>query len=223
VTVKEIAAHRTPAWQEKFDLSLLDGLPPQVKILPSLPSTVHNRAGERNGKVLAVGQSFMALLETAYQVVQSRLTVNAPVPEGKYDMIDTYPQIPESMKALQEEIKKTFGVTVRREMIETNVLILTVQSPNVPGLKPSTGNFSNHVEPDSYSIHGATLFTLTADLENSLGTVIIDETKLRGKFDIDFKWDSTPAGLKRVLRNELGLELTPARKTIEFIVAEKAN
>jgi uncharacterized protein (TIGR03435 family) len=127
------------------------------------------------------------------------------------------------MKALQEEIKKTFGVTVRREMIETNVLILTVQSPNVPGLKPSTGNFSNHVEPDSYSIHGATLFTLTADLENSLGTVIIDETKLRGKFDIDFKWDSTPAGLKRVLRNELGLELTPARKTIEFIVVEKAN
>jgi uncharacterized protein (TIGR03435 family) len=223
VTVKEIVAHRTPAWQEKFDLSLLDGLPPQVKILPSLPSTVHNRAGERNGKVLAVGQSFMALLETAYQVVQSRLIVNAPIPEGKYDFIITYPRMNDNLKALQEEIKKTFGVTVRREMIETNVLILTVQSPNVPGLKPSTGNFSNHVEPDSYSIHGATLFTLTADLENSLGTVIIDETKLRGKFDIDFKWDSTPAGLKRVLRNELGLELTPARKTIEFIVAEKAN
>jgi uncharacterized protein (TIGR03435 family) len=223
VTVKEIVAHRTPAWQEKFDLSLLDGLPPQVKILPSLPSTVHNRAGERNGKVLAVGQSFMALLETAYQVVQSRLIVNAPIPEGKYDFIITYPRMNDNLKALQEEIKKTFGVTIRREMIETNVLILTVQSPNAAGFKPGTGPFSNQVELGSYAIHGATLYTLVADLENSLGTVIINETELRGKFDIDFKWDSTPDGLKRVLNDELGLKLTPGRKPIEFIVVEKAN
>jgi uncharacterized protein (TIGR03435 family) len=223
VTVKEIVAHRTPAWQEKFDLSLLDGLPPQVKILPSLPSTVHNRAGERNGKVLAVGQSFMALLETAYQVVQSRLIVNAPIPEGKYDFIITYPRMNDNLKALQEEIKKTFGVTIRREMIETNVLILTVQSPNAAGFKPSTGPFSNHVEPDSYSIHGATPYTLVADLENSLGIVIINETKLRGKFDIDFKWDSTPDGLKQVLNDELGLKLTPSHKPIEFVVVDKAN
>ena len=223
VTVKEIEAHRTPAWQETFDLSLLDGLSPQVKILPSLPSTAHNRAGERNGKWLAVGQNFMALLETAYQVVQSRLIVNAPIPEGKYDFIITYPRMNDNLKALQEEITKTFGVTVRREMIETNVLILTVQSPNAPGLKPSNSPFSNQVEPGSFSIHGATLFTLTADLENSLGMVIINETRISGKFDLDLKWDSTPDGLKRVLNNELGLKLTPDHKPIEFIVVDKAS
>jgi uncharacterized protein (TIGR03435 family) len=223
VTVKEIATHRTPAWQEKFDLSLLDGLPPQVKILPSLPSTVHNRAGERNGKVLAVGQSFVALLETAYQVVQSRLIVNVPIPEGRYDYILTYPRMNDNLKALQEEIKKTFGLTVRREMIETNVLILTVQSSNAAGFKPSTGPFSNHIEPDSCSIHGATLFTLVADLENSLGIVVINETKLRGKFDIDFRWDSTPEGLKQALLDQLGLKLTRGRQTVEFVVVEKVK
>jgi len=53
--------------------------------------------------------------------------------------------------------------------------------------------------------------------------VIIDETRLRGKFDIDFKWDSTPDGLKRVLHDKFGLELTPARKIVEFIVVDKAN
>ncbi len=89
VTVKEIAAHRTPAWQEKFDLSLLDGLPPQVKILPSLPSTVsqHGWRTKRQG-ACGLGQSFMDLLETAYQVDPVRLIVNAPIPEGKYDFID---------------------------------------------------------------------------------------------------------------------------------------
>jgi len=223
VTVKEITAHQVPAWQEKFDLSLLDGLPPQVKILPSLPATTHNRAGGRNGKVLAVGQSFMALLEGACNVVQSRLIMNAPIPEGKYDYIATYPRMSDNLKALQEEIKKKFGLTVRREIIETNVLILTVQSPNAPGLKPGPGNFSNHVEPDSYSIHGATLYTLDADLENSLGTVIINETQISGKFDIDLKWDSTPDGLKQVLNDELGLKLSADRKPIEFILVDKAN
>jgi uncharacterized protein (TIGR03435 family) len=223
VTVKEIAAHRTPAWQEKFDLSLLDGLPPQAKILPSLPATIYNKAGERNGKVLAVGQSFMGLLEGAYNVVQSRLIVNAPKPEGKYDFITTYPRMSDNLKGLQNEIKRTFGVAIRQEMIETNVLILTVQSPNAAGFRPSTGNFSNHVEPDSYSIHGATLYTLVADLENNLGIVIIDETGLRGKFDFDIKWDSTPDGLKRVLNDELGLRLTPDRKPIEYVVVDKAK
>ena len=165
----------------------------------------------------------MALLETAYQVVQSRLIVNAPIPEGKYDFIATYPRMNDNLKALQEEIKKTSGLTVRREMIETNVLILTVQSSNAAGFKPSTGPFSNHVEPDSYSIHGATLFTLVADLENSLGTVVINETKLRGKFDIDFRWDSTPEGLKQALLDQLGLKLTRGRQTVEFVVVEKVK
>ena len=165
----------------------------------------------------------MALLEGAYNVVQSRLIVNAPIPEGKYDYIVTYPLMSENLKRLQAEIEKRFGVTIRREIIETNVLILTVQSPNAPGLKPGTGNFSNHVEPGSYSIRGATLFTLDADLENSLGTAIINETQITGKFDVDLKWDSTPDGLKRLLQDEYGFKLTPDRKAIEFVIVNKAR
>jgi uncharacterized protein (TIGR03435 family) len=56
-----------------------------------------------------------------------------------------------------------------------------------------------------------------------MGKPVIDETRLRGKFDVDLKWDSTPDGLKRVLRDQLGLELTPARKPVAFIVVDKAN
>jgi uncharacterized protein (TIGR03435 family) len=224
VTVKEIAAHRTPAWREEnYDLSLLDGLAPQVQILPSLPSTsMHARVG-RNGKFILMGQTVPNLLEGAYNVVSSRLILNGPVPEGKYDVLCTYSSTPASMKGMQEEIKKTLGLIGRPEMIETNVLILTVQSPNAGGLNPGAILFSNNVEPGSISMRDATFYTLTYDLEVSLGTVVIDETKLKGKFDVDLKWDSTPDGLKRILRDELGLELTPAHKTVAFIVVEKAN
>jgi uncharacterized protein (TIGR03435 family) len=173
-----------------------------------------------------MGQNAMDLLGGAHNVVPSRLILNAPIPEGTYDVLCTYShysQAPASMKGMREEIKKKLGLIGRRVMVETNVLILAVRFPNAAGLKPGTSLFSNTEEPGSISLRGANLYTLVWDLENSLGTVVLDETRLRGKFDVDLKWDSTPDGLMRVLRDELGLELTPARKVVAYIVVEKAN
>jgi len=226
VTVKEIDAHRTPAWQERFDPSLLAGLPLEVVILPSRPATVQNNlhaVGGLNGKALGLGQSVPNLLEGAYNVIASRLILNTPMPAGAYDFIDTYSVTSESMQGLQAAIKKRFGLTGQEEMIETNVLILRVQSTEGPGLKGSTSRFSNHVTPDAYTIHGATIYTLGADLETSLGEAIIDETGLKGKFDIDCRWDGTPEGLKQALRDQLGLTFTPVRRTMRYVVVDKAD
>ena len=222
VAVKEISAHRTPAWQKKPDLSSLEGLPPQVKIIPSLPFTETNVIF-RNGKGLVTGQNFVYVVADTYSVLQSRVIVNVPMPNGKYDYIFTYPRMSDNVRGLQEEIRKMFGVTIRREMIETNVLIMTVSSPNGIGLSPHTNSFSNHAEPGSYSIQSGRLSALAWDVENSLGTGIIDETRIRGQFDFDLKWDSTPDGLKRALKEQYGLELTPARRVIEFVVVDKAK
>jgi hypothetical protein len=136
----------------------------------------------------------MAVLEGACNVVQSRLIVNVPIPPGKFDYICTYPRMDDNYKALREEIEKKFHVTIRRKMVETNVLILTVQSPDALASKTSTNEFSNLVKPGAFSIRGATFFTLAADLEESLGTVIINEARIGEKFDIDLKWDSTADG-----------------------------
>ncbi len=226
VAVKEIAARHPPAWQEKFDLSLLDGLPPQVKILPSLPATVQShvhRAEGSAGRKLGHGISVLELLRGAYNVKETRLILNAPLPATKYDFIDTYPTIDGELKGFQEEIKRKLGLTGRRVMIETNVFVLTVPSPHAAGLRPGTGQSSDQVEPGSFSMRNANLYGLTYDLELILGAVVIDETRLRGRFDFDLKWDASAAGLKRVLRDELGLELTPARKVVEFIVVDKVN
>jgi uncharacterized protein (TIGR03435 family) len=223
VTVQEIEAHEPPAWQKKFDLSLLDGLPPQVQILPSLPSTKENRGGGRNGKTLCLGQRFMAVLEGAYNAVQSRFIINSPLPEGKFDFIIVSPGTKENLEGLQDEVKKKFRLAIQREVIETNIFILTVNYPIAAGFHPSRHAFVDHVESAAYSIRGATLDTLVADLEESLGTVVIDETKLGGEFDIDLTWDGTPDGLKRVLRDERGLELTPSRRPVEFIAVDSAG
>jgi len=226
VGIKEIAAHRHPSWQEKYDLSVLDRLPPQVKILPSLPSTLQSHLhvlGGQNSKVLALGQSVPDLLMLANGVHPAQLIWNVPVPMGKYDFVATYPHIADSINAGLDEIKRMFGLTGRHEMIETNVLILKVKSHNPTGLYPAAGDFSGHEGPDSFSAHGQGINTLIDYLEQNLGMVIIDQTQLAGNFDIDFKWDETPDSLKQVLVDELGLILTPSRQTVDFVIVDKAK
>jgi uncharacterized protein (TIGR03435 family) len=227
VTVKEMAVHRHEVWQEKYDLSVLDKVPPQVSILPSLPSTIQSAlraAGERNGKGLALGQGFQDILGMAYGVRSAHMIVAAPIPEGKYDFIASlFNNDQDNQEALQREIKKKFGLVGRRETIETNVLVLTVQTRDAVGLHRSAGKPSGSQGDDYYSAHDQSIWPLIDYLEHSLNTVVIDKTGLTNNFDIDFKWASTPESLKQVLLDELGLKLTPSRQTVEFVVVEKAN
>jgi uncharacterized protein (TIGR03435 family) len=227
VTIKEIAAHRHEVWQEKFDLSVLKKVPPQVKILPSLPSTIQSAlhaTGTRNEKALGLGESIPDLLTLAYGVRPAQLILTAPVPDGKYDFIANLTTgIETNQEALRQEIEKKFGLIGRRELIETNVLLLTVQTRNAVGLNPAAGKSSGSQGNDYYSAHDQSISPLVDYLERSLGMLVIDHTGLTDSFDIDFKWDSTPEGLKQVLLDELGLKLTPSSQAIDFVVVEKAN
>jgi uncharacterized protein (TIGR03435 family) len=225
VVVTEVGKHHE-AWQEKYDLSVLDRLPPQTKILPSLPSTLKSglhAAGSRNGKALGLGQTVPDLLMTAYGVRPAQLIIETPIPEGKYDFVATFPNEDENIQAARETIAKTFGLTGLFKMMDTNVLILTVRSPNAPGLRSPSGELSGLQEMNSYSAHGQSISQLVDYLELCLGVVIVDQTKLTGEYDIDFKWDFTSDGLKRVLRQELGLDLLPGRDAVKFLVVKKTD
>jgi uncharacterized protein (TIGR03435 family) len=227
VTLKEIAAHRHVAWQDKFELSVLERVPPQVSILPSLPSTIQSvlhATGTRNQKALGLGQGIPDLLALAYGVGPARLILTVPVPAGRYDFIANLTTgIEANQEALRQEIKQRFGLSGRRERIETNVLVLAVQSRDAVGLKPTAGHPSGSQGDDYYSAQDQSISPLVDYLGRALGVVVIDQTGLSDSFDIDFKWDQTPEGLQRVLRDELGLKLTPARQSLEFVVVEKAN
>jgi uncharacterized protein (TIGR03435 family) len=215
ITVTKIAASRPEAWQKKWDLSFVDKLPPQVRIIPTT-DLGWRLWGSRNGKMLGLGQSVPDLLSAAYGIHLDRLIFSGPVPKGTYDFISNLPQL--QLEALRQEIEKKFGLIGRRELMETNVLILTVKTPNAPGLKRNAGGVYGTQTPDSYVAHDMSLWGLVDYLGTYLGTVVIDGTGLQGDFDVDFKWDSTPEGLKRVVLEQLGLELVPGRsESVEYL------
>ncbi|HXF10268.1 MAG TPA: sigma-70 family RNA polymerase sigma factor, partial [Desulfuromonadaceae bacterium] len=93
VAVKEIAAHRPQIWQQGFNVLITDKVPPQVTILPSLPSQSNHAAGSHNGKMLGVGQSIPEIIMAAhgYQFHLAQLSFPTTVPQGKYDYIANLP------------------------------------------------------------------------------------------------------------------------------------
>ena len=222
LTINEFTIHRTPAWQAHWDMMALDGLPPQVTIRPALTSRPGTHFwGSRNGNILAFGHSVMDLAMVAYANNYGQLIFAAPVPPGKYDYISN---IPGSQKeGLQRELKRQFGLVGRRETIETNILVLTIHTPNAPGLKRSKDWGTYSEGPNHFSSHGQDIMALVDFLRRDLGVLVIDRTGLSSSFDIDLSWDSTPDGLERELADKLGLELTPKIEPIEFYIIEKAK
>ena len=223
VTIKEIAAHQPQAWQKGFDLFVMDKVPPQVTILPSLPSQLNHAAGSRNGKMLGVGQSIQDIIMAAYgyRFHLAQLSFPATIPHGKYDYIANLPS--GQPEALQQELKREFGLVSHPETNETDCLILKVRSRNAPGLKRSSLPFSGSEQDGLYSSHHQTLWSLVDYLASHLGTVVIDRTGLNGSFDIDFAWDKTPEGLKQALLDQTGLELVQSKEQIEFLIVEDLN
>jgi uncharacterized protein (TIGR03435 family) len=74
-----------------------------------------------------------------------------------------------------------------------------------------------------------TLENLANEMEQRLGVPVVDQTGLANRrFDFDLAWDQSDPmlnidGMKRALVDQLGLELVPARKTVEMVVVDKAR
>ena len=67
---------------------------------------------------------------------------------------------------------------------------------------------------------------LRQGLENGMGKPVVDETELQGGFDVDLKWPQAdrytrnPEALIQAVQEQLGLELTQAKRRIEVLVVE---
>jgi uncharacterized protein (TIGR03435 family) len=225
LAVKEIAAPKLEPWQKEYDLLVTDRVPPQAKVLPS-PSTRawQNIAGSHDGKLLGLGKNFTEVMLAAHgwQFNGGQLIFTVPVPEGRYDFISNLPR--GQTIALQQEIKKKFGLVARRETMETNVLSLEVRSANAAGLRRNSGDGISFVAGrGSLTSHNQSIFSLVEYLRQNLDIMVLNRTRIKDNLDIDLKWDSTPEGLKQALLDQLGLELVPGNEFVEFLVVEKAQ
>ena len=139
VAVKEIT--RDDSWRVRFfDSDVLDKAKPQVRILPakSLPGGYGTSLLSHGGfGMMGIAAPVKGIVAIAYDANLLRTIFPADMPRGNYDFIAKLPpgSKKDAFEALQEEVKKKFGLIAHTETREIDVLLLTAQDHARPGLK----------------------------------------------------------------------------------------
>lgn len=213
----------------------------------------HGLALGEDGRVYGINASVEEMLHCAFALPQPqapassyvpispvRTILNTELPVGQYDYFSNLPKGAE--EALQREIRKKFGLSAGYQTIVTNVLLLEVKYPESDELKRSMRNNKNINYRDG-EIHELcpTTDDLARFLEMDLGIPVINQTGLTGYHYFTLHWQKKPAKrdmnglplypyenpnpdeLKRLLANQLGLQLVSTNRPVEFLVVEKAK
>ncbi len=237
-----VADPATYPWQVRglvHDGKTLESMPPLVDIVPTkFPDDNGARIGGRGRpRFGGLNQPLTNIILMAYGYFEpvskrARLILDADLPAEKYDFISSVPN--RAAEALQAKIKEKFSVAVKREMRETDVLLLRVKTPNAPGLKlTKAGPNSGWRGGEDGTWTDAPIQSIASWLEAVLDVPVIDQTGLRGRYNINLqfskrKWGSLDGDARKQLAKQavleqLGLELTPDRQTIEMLVVTKAE
>ena len=151
------------------------------------------------------------------------------LPSGRFDARATVAEGEpgEAARVLLRAVEMTFGLSLDRETREVDVLVLTLPGgaeKRGKGLSPtaSTGGTSmswggGMIHAVNYDLNG-----LSITLEDFVGRPVVDESGIKDRFDIDL--DIEGDGVEAVteaVREQLGVELKPARRPVEVVVAKR--
>ncbi len=230
-----IAAGAT-TWQVNegiFARSVLDRQPPEVRILSSkFTSFAGGQSGDgESAKLMGTGVTARDVVAAAYGFQSARTILSTKLPEGRFDFIASLAN--GNYEALQREVKRKFGVIGKVETREVDVWILTVKSPNAPGLKQRT-----RPSPNDYMLwrdsgirlefQDRPLGDLASETEALANIPVINKTGLTNHFDFVLNCKETDMENQKLdsvnqALEQLGLGLVPGREPITMLVVEKVK
>jgi uncharacterized protein (TIGR03435 family) len=188
-----------------------------------------------DGPVIAHNLDLKGLLEFAYAFAdkeefhhvfsRQRMILPVDAPQDRYDLMFIFPN--SQLKALQQAISKKFDYTIRKEIRQTEVLMLKVKDPALLALHASkAGRKVNYKQNKGMRTTSNFPISNTMDyLEGVFHTPITGQPSLSGRYDFTFQWQD-PQQMEAALTRELeqaGLELVPSREPIEMLVVEKVK
>lgn len=182
-------------------------------------------------------KAFLADVISAFFETSPKLVfAKTRLPDGLYDISAVAPldKLPDLKKDFAEKLKTAFGIDVQTKKQNVNVYVMAVVSTNAPGIKQVQRNGGGGQRPGGFYLKGTKMNGIASFMENFLDRPIINETGLDGFWSVDAKWqmskselasDSNPDPDKviKAVREQLGLELKPANRTLEVLEVTKAK
>ena len=215
----------------------LENAPPFLFVGPSLsdrgPGVI-----SMNRKFMGKGVTLRELLATAYGTSRTRVrTPGVELPPDRFDYLVSLAT--GQQEALQQLLRDRFGLTAGQATQEEDVYVLTMRAGEPERLKPAEGSergsrVMNH--DNSIQLQNASISTLARNLEQMAGMPVVDETGLRGRFDILLTWEPPPDNgaternsrpsfemLTKSLTDQLGLELRRDRRDLDVLLVKKTK
>jgi uncharacterized protein (TIGR03435 family) len=201
----------------------------QPRILLVRPTHFPNGGGwvMSGERMLGQNASIGTMFTVAFETPAIRSVFPPDLPKENYDFLVNLPS--DGRAEFKEQLKKQFGLTARYEVRAMDAMILKLKTANASGLKISQEqNGGTSSGPGSYSMRNQPLGSLISYLEQTLKLPIVDQTGLRGRYDIELKWagnDTLPQiePLKKALLDQIGLELVPSIERINMLIVERAK
>ncbi len=197
---------------------------------PDAVARVVVRRVSRSGPNLAMddryesrGAQLKALLAFAYGIPEFRVEMPAYLAQEYYGVQAWVPpNHPETLKPLmQAAVTAGASINVHREERLTDVLALS----GLPGKLRSSSSTLSQGEYRPGTLSGElTIQEIRDYLQMAVRkTVILDQVPA-GRLTVKLVWDSAkPGDLEAALRNQLGLELKPARRVVPFLLVDSLD
>ena len=198
------------------------------------PTHFHDQQGKAASDISGItGGRYMGIqpmIAYAYSWPFTRMVLPLNAPRGQFDYLITVRDHPQ--ERFQKEIRKQLGLVGRKEIRETEVLLLKVNRPGAAGITVSDGTPLGAAGTPSrgwLDIHNQPISTLARNLEGYFAKPILDQTELPDRYDTNLRWiqkgnyQTDSKTLQNALLDQLGLELVPTNMPIEMLMVEKVK
>lgn len=193
----------------------------EVAILPASEewSTMRGE-GELEGK----GMPFAAALAEIWDVPSELVMLEKPPAQGFDFRLKTKPEdFERGRERLKEAVASTFGLTLRAEPRETDVLLLELlPGATAPAPAPAGGKRGLMGYGPGRLLGTATAAEFARALYNASDRPVLDATGYKEAFALDLEWKRGDAAARDQALAGAGLRLSPARRRIDFYVAVPA-
>jgi uncharacterized protein (TIGR03435 family) len=155
-----------------------------------------------------------------------RIATHTELPAQLYDVRIVVPggRAEQIRAALRKAVEDSFGLVVTRQMRDTAALALRAPQGKLVGQHPNPDTLGSHVTLD-----GSDLNVLADKLEDRLGVPVSNETGLKSSFWVDIPATDIEnpddmldeAAVRQALQQQLGLQLVPAQRKVEFLIVSR--
>lgn len=195
----------------------------ELSIKPSKASTSMIGSGPK--RYTASGAELKPILSSLLRVNPSRLSVPAELLGKRFDVkANLQNNRTEGFNPLIiSALENALGIKIKRVTRELDAYVLTAPKELTGSLRPTKAkSFHSSSDQGVLAAAAAELGRLAAAIETVIGTPVIDETKLQGKFDWDLLYDGNdPKSIIEAIRKEFGLEISLAKRPVEMVLVEK--